>query len=408
VTSRPLTTPSRGIDIAPSISAVRVALADALRAQRVEIEEVIFRGIGSVADTVDETDVEYAAGLRATVSAIVDYGLAGIEKGGDWLAPIPSVAVEQVHRAARSGVGLETVLLRYASGHRHLGRFVMAEMDRFPPRTVHDILDFQALLLEMLMEGVSAEYHRELQRTTRTLEQRRAERVRSLLAGEASEPPELNYAFEKLWHLGVIARGTRAREFVRGLESSSVKRLFLVVQDKESLWAWVGSESRSAVENLSCLLPKTANGDALVALGEPSQGMQGWRLTHRQAQAAFLIVLRGRSDIVRYADHMLLVTVLQDATLARSLEETYLLPLASHSDGGCVWRTTLRAYFEAQGNAATAAASLGVDRSTVSRRLHEIEHRLGRSIHPCQGELDLALRWHELCNAGGDQGARDL
>jgi DNA-binding PucR family transcriptional regulator len=406
--TNPLTGSSKGVDLAPSISAVRVALADALRAQRVEIEEVIFRGVRSGADSFDETDGEYVAGLRATVSAIVDYGLAGIEQGGDWSAPIPSVAVEQVHRAARSGVGLETVLLRYAAGHRHLGRFVMAEMGRFPPQAVHDVLDFQALLLETLMERVSAEYGRELQRTARTLEQRRAERVRSLLAGEAGEPPELNYAFEKLWHLGVIARGARAREFVRGLESGSVKRLFLVVQDKESLWAWVGSESRSAVENLSRSLRGAATGGVSVALGEPSEGMRGWRLTHRQAQAALLIVLRGRSTIVRYTDHMLLVAVLQDPTLARSLEEIYLLPLASHSDGGCVWRATLRAYFDAQGNAATAAASLGVDRSTVSRRLHEIGHRLGRTINPCQGDLNLALRWHELCNAGGDRGTGSL
>jgi hypothetical protein len=383
-------------------------LAKRLRARRPEIEEVVFTGVRTVADSPDETDVEYTAGLRATVSAIVDYGLVGIEQGGDWLAPIPSVAVEQVHRAARSGVGLETVLQRYAAGHRHLSRFVLSEADHFPPQALHDILDFQALLLEKLMERASAEYHCEVQRTARTGEQRRAERVRSLLAGEAGEPSELNYAFEKLWHLGVIARGARAREFVRGLESSPAKRLFLVVQDKESLWAWIGSESRSAVENLSCSLPRAGTRDVSVALGEPSEGMQGWRLTHRQAQATLLIILRGRSDIVRYADHMLLVTVLQDATLARSLEEIYLLPLASHSDGGCVWRTTLRAYFEAQGNAATAAASLGVDRSTVSRRLHEIEHRLGRAIHPCQGELDLALRWHDLCSAGGNRGAGGL
>ncbi len=392
-----------GVDLAPSISAVRVALADALRARRDEIEEVIFTGVRNIADSPDETDGEYVAGLRATVSAIVNYGLAGVEQGGDWSAPIPSVAVEQVHRAARSGVGLQTVLMWYAAGHRHLGRFVMAEAAHFPPQVLHDILDFQALLLETLMERVSAEYQCEVQRTARTLEQRRAERVRSLLAGVAGGTLGLNYAFEDLWHVGVIARGVKAHEFVKGLASGSVKRLLLVVQDKESLWAWVGSESRSAVENLGSLRG-AANRAVSVALGEPSKGMQGWRLTHRQAQAALLIVMRGRTDIVRYTDHMLLAAVLQDATLARSLEEIYLAPLASHSDGGCAWRTTLRAYFETEGNAAKAAATLGVDRSTVKRRLREIEQQLGRMIHTCQGELDLALRWHELCDAGAAHG----
>jgi hypothetical protein len=124
------------VALAPSISAVRVALADALRARRAEIEEVIFTGIRSIADSLDASDVEYVAGLRATVSAIVDYGLAGIEKGGDWSAPIPSVAVEQVHRAARSGVGVQTVLLRYAAGHRHLGRIMPDRL--LPYRRPHD------------------------------------------------------------------------------------------------------------------------------------------------------------------------------------------------------------------------------------------------------------------------------
>jgi PucR C-terminal helix-turn-helix domain len=391
------------VDLAPSISVVRAVLADALRTRRDEIEEVIFTVVTGIVESPDETDVEYVAGLQATVSAVVAYGLAGIEHGGDWSAPIPSVAIEQVHRAARSGVGLQTVLRRYAAGHRHLGRFVMAEVDHFPPQALHDILDFQALLLETLMEQVSVEYQCEVQRTARTLEQRRAERVRSLLAGEAGGTLGLDYTFENLWHLGVIARGVKAHEFVKGLASGSDKRFLLVVQDKESLWAWVGSESRSALENLSSVRGAASRGVS-VALGEPSKGMQGWRLTHRQAQAALLIVTRERTDIVRYADHMLLAAVLQDATLARSIQELYLVPLASHSDGGHSWRTTLRAYFEAKGNAATAAAALGVDRSTVRRRLGEIEHRLGRMIHTCQGELDLALRWHELCAAGASHG----
>jgi DNA-binding PucR family transcriptional regulator len=281
----------------------------------------------------------------------------------------------------------------------------MVEIDNFPPQALHDILDFQALLLETLMERVSAEYHCEVQRTARTLEQRRAERVRSLLAGEAGEPTELDYAFEKHWHLGVIARGVRAHEFVRGLESRSAKRLLLVVQDKESLWAWVGSESRAAVANLGDSLYGAASKGVSVVLGEMSKDMRGFRLTHRQAQAALLIVLRGRSDVVRYRDHMLLAAVLQDATLARSLEEIYLVPLASHSDGGLAWRKTLRAYFETQGNVAKTAAIFGVDRSTVNRRLREVEQQLGRKIHTCQDELDLALCWHELRGAGDSQGA---
>ena len=59
-------------------------------------------------------------------------------------------------------------------------------------------------------------------------------------------------------------------------------------------------------------------------------------------------------------------------------------------------RKTLRAYFAAGRNAATAAAALGVDRHTVERRLNSIETRLGRQLHTCHAELEVALRLEEL------------
>ena len=65
-----------GVALAPSISAVRVTLVEALRVRRAEIEEIIFTVVRSIADSSDETDVDYVAGLQATVSAIVAYGLA--------------------------------------------------------------------------------------------------------------------------------------------------------------------------------------------------------------------------------------------------------------------------------------------------------------------------------------------
>ena len=76
-------------------------------------------------------------------------------------------------------------------------------------------------------------------------------------------------------------------------------------------------------------------------------------------------------------------------------EEIYLAPLGGEKDGA-VARKTLRAYFAAGRNAATAAAALGVDRHTVERRLHSIETRLGRLLHTCHAELEVALRLEEL------------
>ena len=42
------------------------------------------------------------------------------------------------------------------------------------------------------------------------------------------------------------------------------------------------------------------------AIGEPGKGLDGWRLTHRQAQAAMRIALRRPQRLTRYADVALL------------------------------------------------------------------------------------------------------
>jgi DNA-binding PucR family transcriptional regulator len=61
-----------------------------------------------------------------------------------------------------------------------------------------------------------------------------------------------------------------------------------------------------------------------------------------------------------------------------------------------VLRKTLRAYFAAGFNAATAAAALEIDRHTVQRRLRKVEESLGRLLDSCHAELAVALRLEEL------------
>ncbi len=63
-------------------------------------------------------------------------------------------------------------------------------------------------------------------------------------------------------------------------------------------------------------------------------------------------------------------------------------------------RETLRAYFAAGFNAATAAAALEVDRHTVQRRLRKVEEALGRLLHTCHAELEVALSLEELDGGG--------
>lgn len=380
-----------------TFATVRADVADRLRSRLPEIERAIFAGLRTgTPDPTTAGDTEYVQGLHETIVAVLDYALAGIEIGEDGCVPIPSAAIAQARRAACNDVGLETVLLRYAIGNRVLSDFVMEEIEHLPGRRLREILNTQGALVERLMGAVSAEYKLERGRMGRSSEQRRGERVQRLLSGESPAAEELGYELDGAWHLGMIAVGARVREAARGLGAATGRDMLAVARGESTMWLWLGGECPLAIRAIESHLAPMVEMGVSVALGEPSAGLGGWRLTHRQAQAALLVALHRPQGVTRYADDMLLAAALQDETLATSLREIYMSPLSSQRDGGTVLRETLRGYFDVTCNTATAAVRLKVDRHTVERRLHKIEERLGRLLPACQTELEVALRLHDL------------
>jgi DNA-binding PucR family transcriptional regulator len=141
----------------------------------------------------------------------------------------------------------------------------------------------------------------------------------------------------------------------------------------------------------------------------PARGLEGWRLTHRQAQAALVVALRRSASgaATRYADVAVLASALKDEALARALVEIYIAPLEDSRGGGPVLCETLRVYMASERNVSSAAAALGVVRKTVDTRLRAIEKRLGRTLHPCPAELEVALLLDEL-NPAPAPGPRDI
>jgi DNA-binding PucR family transcriptional regulator len=132
-----------------------------------------------------------------------------------------------------------------------------------------------------------------------------------------------------------------------------------------------------------------------LAVGDSRYGPDGWRLTHFEARAGLQVMLRHPSRLVRGTDVVLLAALLRDPVLATSLLETYLQPLGD-GDSEAPLAKTLRTYISTGLNAASTAAILKVDRSTVQRHLRKVEDRLGRQLHTCVAELKVALEIREL------------
>lgn len=377
-------------------------LIERLRARREEIELAIFeRARDLISDSASDGDAEYVTGLRATVTASLDYCLTGIERDqGSSLGPVqvPAQALAQARRAARNRVSLDAVLRRYMVGQAILLDFILQDAEAIPSRDkaeeLRGISRALSRLLDELVLAVAREYVGELQRAGRSSEQRMLDRVRMLLSGERMHDAKLDYELQAE-HLGVICRGPRAHEALRSLARVLDRRLLLVDCGAETVWGWLGGARMLSLADLERGLSHTPR-DALLAVGEPARGLQGWRLTHRQAQEALLVALRRPRPFTRYRDVALLAAALRNETLSRSLLELYLSPLQDTRDGGAILRRTLRGYLAAERNTTAAAATLGVVRNTVENRLRLVEERLGQTLHPFPAELEIALALDEL------------
>jgi hypothetical protein len=358
-----------------------------------EIEAVTMTRIAAVAEPIRD-DPEYAVGLREAVHAAIGHGLASLESGGEQPVSAPAATISQAGLAARMGVPLDTVLRRYFAGYTLLLDFIVAEAREIAlgGSQLQELLRWQGLVHERVMAAVSDEYRRESSLKRELAKGHGAAVVRRLLAGEILDDTSLGYAFEGYHHHGLLARGRKGDDAIRQLAGSCNCRVLIVAVTDEVVWGWLGAleplDTRVLAEDAS----KLGGTPRSLAIAEPAPGMPGWRLTHRQAQAASVVAAGTGDRVVRYAEVALLASAIQDEVLTASLEAMYLAPLAEDRDGGEAARRTLRAYFGARRNVSSAAAALGMNRQTVSKRLRLIDERLGGALDSRGADVEIALR----------------
>jgi PucR C-terminal helix-turn-helix domain/GGDEF-like domain len=376
---------------------IRAELSSQLREKSAEIETKIVTRIRDLSEPVDDENASYLEGLQNAVTEAVSYGIDCIEKGEDWSGPIPHGVIRQARRSAQDGVRLDTVLRRYAAGNKVLEEFVVAEAGNIPRKTLCRILSDQGPQVDRLMEAVAAEYERELEQVARSSTQRRADQVRRLLSGDddLEDGVDLEYDFE-IWHVGMILTGSKAEATARLVSERLGYRLLHVPWDRDVVWGWLGSTRQPAIANLVRSLPENLPAGIALAIGEPREGLEGWRLTHREAQMALQVMRRKSERFTRGRDVVLLAGILRDETLVRSLLDTYLAPLESRGRLGPKLRETLRVYFSVGESTSITAEDLGVGRHTVRQRIRAIEEVLEQPLHTCNAELRIALQLDEL------------
>ncbi len=374
--------------------AIRAELAGRLRVRRPEVERVVLARIRRLADPLAGGDPGYVASLQGAIAAGIGYGVECLDKGAEQPVPIPSETARQARRAARAGVGLDILLRSYAAGNKALEEFVVAVSDGVSGRNLSRMLGDQGPRFDRLLESVTEEYEDELERMRRSPSQREADRIVHLVQNDgAVGPADIDYDFDA-WHVGMILRGRGGRPVARALAGGLGHRLLCAERSPELTWAWLGSRRPPAHPELRRCLEGTPV-EISIAAGEPRSGLGGWRLTHREAQVALEAMRLKPQRLICGRNVVLRVGVMRDETLVRSLVDTYLTPLEAHANAQKMIEA-LRAYFCVGGNAASAAALLGVTRHTVQRRIRAVEQALGQPFYSCYAELQVALQVADL------------
>jgi hypothetical protein len=377
-----------------SFAEARSTLAARLRERLPEIQAAIATRIFAISDPHDVADPAYLQGLNSALAAAIDHRLAVLEAGERRAPAVPSVLLAQARLDARDGVPLDTVLRRYFAGNALFGDFLVEEAERaeIPNSALRQLLTAQATLGDRLLAAVSAEHAREAKNRPSSAAERRRACVKSLLAGELVDHSELGYDLDA-HHLSLTLKGEGSSEVMSALAGKLDRRLLAVCSEEEEIWAcWLGGRRRLEAEQALRVLGELSLDRVLVTVGEPGEGLSGWRLSHRQAKAVLPIAERRGQAVLRYADVALLASILRDDLVATSLRQLYLEPLERARDGGKMGQETLRAYFAAQRNISSTAAALGVDRHTVANRIRAIEDLYGRPLKDFATELEIALQ----------------
>jgi len=220
----------------------RAELAAGLSASRPEIEQALAARVRAIPDNSEMAHPEYVEGLRMAVAAGLDYGLAAVKSGENDAVPIPPPLYAQARMAAGAKIGLDIVLRRYVAGNSVLTDFIFQEATTglVPGASLREVLRSQTMFLDRLIAGISDEYTREAARLSSSPGRQELEGVRRLLAGELIDVSRLNYELDAS-HVGLIAKGLRSGDALRGLAAEMDKRILAVHPEEGITWAWLGS-----------------------------------------------------------------------------------------------------------------------------------------------------------------------
>ncbi len=330
----------------------------------------------------------------------------------------PPAAVEHARLLAQRGIPATSMLRGYQVIQRSLTGPVIEAVERF----VED-RDELVMALEVVMAYFFAQGDGAAQAAMRTHTASRDVWLRGRGAGLSKRldavldrtvtdvqvaERTLNYVVSGN-HVAVIAwlddpaRPLDAAEAERRVAAlPGVRDSLLVPRDERTLYVWLHVAGGDHIAEWMNMLADLE--DARIAFGEVASGIEGFRLSHMQAQSAGAVIAasrkRGRTMIVRHKDVAALSFLVDRPAESKGWSDAVLGDLAGPGEERERLRETLGVFLEEGENAVAAGQRLFVHRNTVKYRVDRAYSLLPGPIGRHRLEVALALRYCDWVGCG--------
>lgn len=337
---------------------------------------------------------------RRNIAASLHSIFTDLAEGHSPRAQAPATAIEMARVGARASVALTDLVRAYRLAQALTWDVILEQvetLDLKPDERLAVLRIVSRFLFEwndFVTEELGGAYQQEHDRMYRDRERRTRELIRQLLEGLPVDSSSLRYNLRGD-HVAIVGWGVGPDEAIRQLAVDLDASLLVTTEAGGSIVAWLGGEALRARDFPEGLRPRASPGTRL-AVGRRCAGLDGFRLTHRQATMAHRVALLNSEPVVLYQDVALVALAGDDSQRLREFVANELGPLLTDDSRDLVLRDTLRAYFRTGQNAASAGPMLKVHERTVAYRLRTIETRLGCTIRERSEELAVALRVLDL------------
>jgi DNA-binding PucR family transcriptional regulator len=267
--------------------------------------------------------------------------------------------------------------------------------------------------IDWISQQVVTVYEDERERWLENQNSVRALRVREVVAGKKTVDVDAtsdSIRYPLRWHhLAVVIwypdEGTggdelaRLQRFLRELGQATEvgsNPLFLAA-DQTTGWGWLPYRSAppTAVEVIRQFAGKRADSPC-VAIGTVASGVDGFRRSYREAQAARAVAVAGGAQgatVIAASDPGLAAAALLggDVAAARMWVTDVLGDLSTDTENDARLRETLRVFLRCGSSYKQAAEELDLHFNTVKYRIGRAVARRGRSIDEDRLDVELAL-----------------